>query len=72
MEKLKSYRKARKLTQAGFAALIGVTPSVVSRYEAGLVSPDLPRAIIIEKATGGAIPAVAWEKPSTSIVGGVE
>ncbi len=57
---LAAYRAENDLSQAAFAAMIGVTSSIVSRYEAGIVKPDLDRAIAIEKATSGAVPVGAW------------
>ncbi len=60
MEKLASYLDENGLTQTAFAALINVTPSVVSRYLGGKLTPRLAQAIAIEKATSGAVPVAAW------------
>lgn len=62
MEKLTSYLEANGISQSEFAARIGVTPSVVSRYCSKGVTPDLQRAIVIERVTSGAVPVAAWVK----------
>ena len=43
-----------------FADLIGVDQSVLSRFCRGLARPGLDKAVAIERATQGAVPAAYW------------
>ena len=47
-ENIRSFRKARKLTQEQLAEVLGVTPGAVYKWEAGLSIPDL--TLIMELA----------------------
>ena len=47
-ENIRSFRKARKLTQEQLAEVLGVTPGAVYKWEAGLSVPDI--ALIMEMA----------------------
>ncbi len=40
-EKIKDYRKSKNLTQEEFAALIGVSPQAVSKWERVICYPDI-------------------------------
>lgn len=60
MEQLKQYIKDQKTTGRDFAANIGVSASVVSRYMSGQVRPPLDVAFVIEDVTGGQVPARCW------------
>lgn len=63
MEHLTTYLKANGLTQADFAARVGVTQGALSKICNGR-NPDLEVAIAIERETGGAIPVASWPKYS--------
>ena len=47
-ENIRSFRKARKLTQEQLAEVLGVTPGAVYKWEAGLSIPDI--GLIVEMA----------------------
>ena len=40
-KKIKDYRRSKDLTQENFAALIGVSPQAVSKWERVLCYPDI-------------------------------
>jgi transcriptional regulator with XRE-family HTH domain len=54
---LKTYRTARHLTLEAFAEMIGVTKSIVSRWEAGKVLPRAETMRAIERLTCGEVKA---------------
>ena len=58
MEKLKQYLSHNKATD--LAASLGVTKGYIWQLKEGRAIPSLRRAIQIEDATGGAVPARAW------------
>ena len=60
MEKLSAYLKEKGISQNAFARLVGIHPSVVSRYLNDGVKPTFDLAAKIESVTGGAVPLSAW------------
>ena len=60
MNKLKHYLEDNKIARRDFAALIGVDQSVLSRFCNDLARPGLEKAVAIERATGGEVPAAFW------------
>lgn len=52
--KQRQYRERLKLPANAFAAKVGVTPSAISRYEAGRM-PDIRALIKIYNATDGQV-----------------
>ncbi len=63
MKDLGTYLKEEGASQKAFAEMIGVDPSVVSRFIARTARPGLELAVRIEDATGGAVPARSWVAP---------
>jgi transcriptional regulator with XRE-family HTH domain len=49
MEKIKIFRKRRGLTQEQLAEMVGLTRSVISKYESGMVSPNY---VMLNKIAG--------------------
>lgn len=47
MDKLKSLRKSRKLTQSEFAQAINKSPRTIWNWEKGFTDPTLPEALQI-------------------------
>ena len=60
MNKLAQYLTDRKITQAEFAARIGVTQAMVSRLAKGKAQPSPDVAVRIERETDGIAPFHAW------------
>lgn len=60
MEQLRTYLAQHGISQAAFAALIGVNESTVSRYLKGPVKPSWDTARTIEQITKGQVPLSAW------------
>jgi transcriptional regulator with XRE-family HTH domain len=60
MEKLIAYLKDKQIPQVQFAARIGITQSALSKMCGGVISPSLQTIALIEKETGGDVPAQAW------------
>ena len=60
MEKLKTYLRAKKITQSKFAELMVVSQPTVSDWIAGKSLPSLEKAIKIERLTKGAVKANSW------------
>lgn len=60
MNKLKHHLKTTGTARKDFADLIGVDQSVLSRFCNNLARPGLDKAVAIERATGGAVPATYW------------
>lgn len=54
---IRNYRQKNKLSQAGFARLIGVTQTAVSHWELAHLQPSAVISLVIDRATGGAISA---------------
>lgn len=57
-EKLKAWRKAKKLSQFALARKTGIDPSVISKIEGGDYEPGRAIAQRLEAATG--IKATEW------------
>lgn len=57
---LRRHLTAQKLTQAEFAAQAGVSTASVSLWLSGLSRPGYESALLIQSATGGAVPFAAW------------
>ena len=63
---LREYRKANKIKQKDFAALVRVSNAHISDIELGKHLPSLDLAARIERATGGAVPAISWVPEHTT------
>jgi transcriptional regulator with XRE-family HTH domain len=57
---LAPYLKRKKLSDLEFARRIGVDDSTVYRWRTGKRRPDVDMVFLIERATGGEVPASAW------------
>lgn len=57
---LTAYLTAHEITQDAFARRIGLTQATVSRLCLGERAPSIRTAGLIERATGGAVPAAVW------------
>jgi len=55
--KLEQYLGARKMTDAAFAALVGMSQSQISRLRRGLSRPSWNAVAAIEQATNGNVGA---------------
>jgi plasmid maintenance system antidote protein VapI len=66
MKNLHTYLAEQRITQAGFAAKIGVTQATVSKLIAGTTKPGLDLAVRIERMTDGAVPVDTWVGPATT------
>jgi transcriptional regulator with XRE-family HTH domain len=55
--KLDQYLSARKLTDAAFAAIVGMSQSQVNRLRRGLSMPSWDAVAAIEQATSGKVSA---------------
>lgn len=60
MNKLQHHLETNNIARREFADLIGVDQSVLSRFCRNLARPGLDKAIAIERATDGAVPASYW------------
>jgi transcriptional regulator with XRE-family HTH domain len=60
MDKLITYLRDNGISQAAFAARVGVGQATVSKLCAGQIAPSLQTAAAIEKATNGAVPMSSW------------
>lgn len=60
MLKLQTYLKDSGLTQAEFAAKVGVKQGTISRLVNGSRAPSLVTAMKIAKVTRGKVPVTAW------------
>lgn len=60
MMKLSEYLKEAGMSQAAFAALVGVDKSIISRLSTEAMKPSLQLAFAIDRATGGKVPAASW------------
>jgi transcriptional regulator with XRE-family HTH domain len=54
---LRSYRRRAELSQSALGEALGVSKSLISRWESGTRSPRLPEIVAIERLTGGAVTA---------------
>lgn len=52
---LRQLRKARTITQVEFARLVGITQSMLSRYESGAVVPPKPTQELMATILGGRV-----------------
>jgi predicted transcriptional regulator len=57
---LAEYLADNEQTYVAFAKILGVTDSAVWRWANGQRKPGLNEAYAIERATGGAVPAIYW------------
>ena len=62
MNKLRQYRKERKIKQREFAALVGASNAYICAIEKGHRLPGRDLAIRIARATDGAVPVESWYK----------
>ena len=60
MMTLKQYLQEKRIRQTAFARSLGVSDCHVSELVNGQKRPGLQLAVKIERATGGAVPAVSW------------
>jgi len=60
MNKLQHHLETNHIARREFADRIGVDQSVLSRFCRGLARPGLDKAVAIERATDGAVPASYW------------
>ena len=60
MNMLDAYIKDSGLTQASFAARVGVRQSAISKVCNGVRRPSIDLAARIERVTGGKVPAASW------------
>lgn len=60
MSKLADYLKRHNLKQAEFADRIGIRQSTISKLCTGATGISLQTAALIERETGGEIPASSW------------
>ncbi|MFC4668166.1 helix-turn-helix transcriptional regulator [Seohaeicola nanhaiensis] len=60
MLRLSAYLRSVELTQAAFAAMVGVKQPTVHRWLKGDARPSWRVAEKIAHATGGAVPVSAW------------
>jgi DNA-binding XRE family transcriptional regulator len=67
MNTLASYLEQSGTPQERFAEAIGVKQATVSRLKNGSIRPSLKLAIVIDRATNGAVPVSCWdEEPSAA------
>lgn len=57
---LTAYLTTNEITQEQFARRIGRTQATISRLCLGERAPSIETAGLIERATGGAVPAAVW------------
>ena len=57
---LKAHIENSGRSRKAWAAELGISRSYLSLLEDGLKTPSLALAARIERATGGAVPAVSW------------
>jgi len=60
MMTLSEYLAAESIPQEKFAERIRVRQATVSRLARNAMRPSLELAAIIERETGGAVPAISW------------
>lgn len=54
-------------SQVKLAASLGVRQSAVSEWESGSRRPDFANALVLERLTGGAVPAESWGHDAATI-----
>ena len=57
------YLRSNRIRVKDFAALFGWSPSYTSQLLRRIKRPGLRNAALIERATGGAVPASSWIDP---------
>ena len=62
MENLDTYLKRTGVSQRKFSEIVGVHPSVLSRFIRHLAHPSMKTAHKIERATDGAVPVAVWKE----------
>jgi len=67
MTMLQEYLREQGLTQAQFAAEVGMTQGAVSRLCRRASGISLRRAVEIERATNGGVPASSWADPTPEV-----
>lgn len=58
---LTEYLKATGANDKDFAARAGVSTASVSLWKRGLSRPGYDSALLLQSATGGAVPYLAWQ-----------
>lgn len=61
---LQDWRKAHDVSQHDLSVATGLSVTGISRYENGAVVPGIHNALIIERATNGAVPVASWDSAS--------
>ncbi|MBR9765317.1 MAG: helix-turn-helix domain-containing protein [Rhodobacteraceae bacterium] len=59
MTKLHQFLRAREITQAAFAASVGLNQATVSKICRGQIGVSLATAVLIERYTDGEVPAAS-------------
>ncbi|WP_409371920.1 helix-turn-helix domain-containing protein [Pseudooceanicola marinus] len=59
MTKLHHFLRANEITQAAFAASVGLNQATVSKICRGQIGVSLATAVLIERQTEGAVPAAS-------------
>ncbi len=57
---LSRWLSASKIPQSDLAAQVGVTQPTISRFASGTMKPSLAVAMMLERATDGAVPVDVW------------
>ncbi|WP_108131061.1 helix-turn-helix domain-containing protein [Gemmobacter caeni] len=60
MTNLSSFLVETSETQVEFAKRVGVSQGTISKLCAGQITPSLPLAVRISRATGGRVPVDVW------------
>ena len=60
MTDLRTYLNETKSKQSALAAAVGVSRGYLSELVGGSKRPSLELAVLIERATAGAVPATSW------------
>jgi transcriptional regulator with XRE-family HTH domain len=58
---LRQWRKRRGLSQHQAAEILGIDLMTLSRYERGVVRPNLERALEFAVRTDGEVPVESWK-----------
>lgn len=67
MCKLTAYLRDSRLTQAQFAAQLGVDQATISKICSGKLMPSLPLAVKIDRTSGGAVSVYSWVPSSSAL-----
>ena len=51
-ENIKKYRKAKRFTQSGLAAMLNVSPQSISKWECGITVPDVENICLLSQLLG--------------------